>query len=68
MNSLFQQRNKPFTDDRVLDGPGDVLGAGSMSPFVTNFSNDSVMTSIASYKQIIKICLVLMVDYTVKRM
>ena len=28
MNSLFQQWNKPFTDDMVLDGPCDVLGAG----------------------------------------
>ena len=56
MNSLFQQWNKPFTDDMVLDGPGAILGAGSVSPLVTNFSIDSVMTRNLSYKQIIKIC------------
>ena len=31
MNSLFQQWNKPFTDDMGLDGSGDVLSAGSVS-------------------------------------
>ena len=57
MNNLFQQWNKPFTDDMVLDGPGDVLGAGSVSPLVTKFSTDPVMTLLrnVSYKQIIKI-------------
>ena len=57
MNNLFQQWNKPFTDDMELHGPGDVLGAGSVSPLVTNFSIDPVMTLLrnVSYKQIIKI-------------
>ena len=40
----------------VLDGPSDELGAGSVSPLVTNFSIDPVMTRNPSYKQIIKIC------------
>ena len=40
--------------DMVFDDG--VLGAGSMSPFVTNFSIDPVMTRNPSYKQIIKIC------------
>ncbi|KAE8284418.1 Disks large-associated protein 5 [Larimichthys crocea] len=39
----------------LLDVPGDVLGAGSMSTLVTNFSIDPVMTRNPSYKQIIKI-------------
>ena len=56
MNSLFQQWNKLFTDDMVFNGPGYVLGFGSMSPLVTNFSIDPVMTRNPSYKQIIKIC------------
>ena len=56
MNSLFQQWNKPFTDDMVLDGPGDMLGAGSVSPVVTNFSIDPVRRRKPSYTQIIKIC------------
>ena len=56
MKSLYQLWNKPVTDDMLLDGPGDVLGAGSVSPLVTNFSIDPVMTRNPSYKQIIKIC------------
>ena len=45
-----------YTDDMVLDGPGDVLGAGSLSPLVTNLSIEPVMTRNPSYKQIIKFC------------
>ena len=45
-------------EEMLLDGSGDVLGAGSMSSLVTNFSIDPFMTRNASYKQIIKIFLV----------
>ena len=41
-----------ITDDMVLDGPGDILGFGSVSLLVTNFSIDPVMTRNPSYKQI----------------
>ena len=40
----------------MLDDPGDVLGAGSVSPLVTNFSIDPVRRRNPSYKQIIEIC------------
>ena len=56
MNSLFQQWNKPFTDDMVLDGLDDMLGTVRVSPLVTNFSIDPVMIRNPSYKQIINVC------------
>ena len=43
-------------EDMLLDGPCDILGGGSVSPLVTNFSIDPVMTRNPSYKQIIEIC------------
>ena len=41
-----------FADDTGLDGPGEVLGFGCVSPWMTNFSFDTVMTRNPSYQQI----------------
>ena len=52
--------------DMVLDGPGDVLGFGSVSPLVTNFCIDPVMTR--NPQATARFVLDLIVNYTMKLM